>query len=87
MTPSSQPVHSIEPELDTPDAELIAWEAELTELLLEHARLEAAWPKEATAVDRAPVRGKQSRRRRCSDCARVSLRAATVRGFSLYLLL
>ncbi len=36
-----QPVHSVEPELDTPDADLLAWEAELEELLLEHERLEA----------------------------------------------
>ncbi len=34
----------------TADADLLAWERELTELLLEHARLEAAWPKGATAV-------------------------------------
>ncbi len=53
MVAHPQPVHSVEPELDTPDADLIAWEAELTELLLEHARLEAAWPKGAAAVDRA----------------------------------
>ena len=48
-------MHGVEPELDTPDADLIAWEAELHELLLEHERLEAAWPKGATAVDRARI--------------------------------
>ncbi len=37
------------------DADLIAWERELTELLLEHAHLEAAWPKGATAVERAAI--------------------------------
>ena len=50
-----QPVHSVEPELDTPDADLLAWEAELTELLLEHERLEAAWPKGATPIERARI--------------------------------
>ncbi len=40
-----QPVHSVEPELDTPNADLLAWERELEELLLQHERFEAAWPK------------------------------------------
>ncbi len=37
------------------DADLIAWEAELTELLLEHERLEAAWPKGETPLERARI--------------------------------
>ena len=36
-----------------PDADLLAWEAELYHLVVEHARLEAAWPKGKTAVERA----------------------------------
>ncbi len=51
----SQPLSPVEPDLDTPDADLLAWERELTDLLLEHERLEAAWPKGATAVDRAAI--------------------------------
>jgi hypothetical protein len=39
-----QPALPVESDVDTPDADLIAWEAELTDLLLEHERLEAAWP-------------------------------------------
>ncbi len=55
MAAHPQPVHSVEPYLDTPDADLLAGEAELTELLLEHERLEAAWPKGPTAIDRARI--------------------------------
>ena len=36
-----------------PDADLLAWEAELDRLVVEHAKLEAAWPKGETAVERA----------------------------------
>ena len=36
-----------------PDADLLAWEAELDHLVVEHARLEASWPKGKTAVERA----------------------------------
>ncbi len=50
-----QPVIPVEPDVDTPDADLMAWERELTELLLEHARLEAALPKGATSVERARI--------------------------------
>lgn len=50
-----QHVHTIAPELDTPDAELLAWERELHDLLIEHARLEFAWPKGATPIERAGI--------------------------------
>ena len=55
MAAHPQPVLSVEPDLDTPDTDLLAWEREPIELLLKHERLEAAWPKGATAVDRARI--------------------------------
>lgn len=55
MAVKPQPAHGVEPDVETPNADLLAWEAELTERLLSHDRLEAAWPKGETAVERAGI--------------------------------
>ena len=55
MTPRrpSPRVRPVTASPEHPDADLLAWEIELDRLVLEHAKLEAAWPKGETAVDRA----------------------------------
>ncbi len=53
MVAHRQPPYGVEPDVDAPDADLLAWERELVELLLEHERLEAAWPKGEGPLERA----------------------------------
>lgn len=68
MAVPPEPRAPVEPDLDTPDADLLAWEAELHELLLEHERLEAAWPKCATAIDRAGIGRRYTSTMQASSC-------------------